>query len=80
MTFVLNHLFAREMLKVRDIENTLAARVAVELPHDPIVYLKAVNEGVPVVLGAPQSEAAARLRSLTNTLAGDAARDLARKT
>jgi pilus assembly protein CpaE len=75
MTFVLNHLFAREMLKVRDIENTLAARVAVELPHDPIVYLKAVNEGVPLVLGAPQSQAAERLLSLTSTLSGDSATD-----
>jgi pilus assembly protein CpaE len=77
ITFVLNHLFAREMLRVRDIENTLAARVAVELPHDPMVYLKAVNEGVPVVLGAPHSQAAERLLALTSTLSGEPAMDKA---
>ena len=41
--YVINHLFAREMLKVSDVENTLAARVDLELPYEPMVYLKAVN-------------------------------------
>ena len=47
--FVLNDLFAREDLKARDIETALGRRPAVELPYDPVVYAKAVNEGVPVV-------------------------------
>lgn len=68
--FLVNHLFAREMLKVRDIENTLAAKVELELPYEPIVYLKAVNEGVPVVRGAPRSEPAERLRRLAGLLVG----------
>ena len=76
-TFVLNHLFAREMLKLRDIENTLAARVAVELPHEPIIYLKAVNEGVPLVRGAPRSGPAERLRHLADLLSGDGVRESA---
>ena len=58
-TFVLNNKFAREILKLRDVENALGTKVATELPYDPFMYLKAVNEGVPVVLGAP----AHRLRS-----------------
>ena len=68
MTFVLNHLFAREMLKVRDIENTLASSVTVELPFDPIVYLKAVNEGVPVVLGSPRTAPARAFEKLVDAL------------
>jgi pilus assembly protein CpaE len=71
--FVVNHLFAREMLKVRDIETSLAARVSMELPYDPVVYLKAVNEGIPVVRGAPRSGAAALLTRLAAILIGEAA-------
>lgn len=63
-TFVLNNQFAREILKLRDVETALGTRVATELPYDPFVYLKAVNEGVPVVLGAPKSAAADRFSKL----------------
>jgi pilus assembly protein CpaE len=59
-TFVLNNLFAREILKVRDVENALGTKVASELPYDPFIFLKAVNEGVPLVIGAPKSIAADR--------------------
>ena len=44
-------MFARDILKMSQIESALGTRVAVELPYDPYIYLKAVNEGVPVVLG-----------------------------
>ncbi|HET7676581.1 MAG TPA: AAA family ATPase [Candidatus Limnocylindrales bacterium] len=70
-SYVLNHIFAREMLKQRDIENTLAAQITTELPYEPIVYLKAVNEGIPVVRGAPRSAPAASLSRLAATLIGD---------
>ena len=63
--FVLNNLFAREILKVRDVENFLGAKMAVELPYDPFLYLKAVNEGVPIVTGAPRSAPAERLTTLS---------------
>jgi pilus assembly protein CpaE len=59
-TFVLNNLFAREILKVRDVESALGTKVATELPYDPFIFLKAVNEGVPLVIGAPKSIAADR--------------------
>ncbi len=54
-TFVLNHLFARDMLSMRQIENSIAAKVDVELPYDAGLYLKAINEGVPIVRSAPAS-------------------------
>ena len=62
--FVLNGVFAREILKARDVETFLGSKIAVELPYDPFLYLKAVNEGVPIVTGAPRSVPAERLARL----------------
>ena len=62
--FVLNNAFAREILKMRDVESALGTKVAAELPYDAFLYLKAVNEGVPIVRGAPRSTAAERLSRL----------------
>ena len=63
-TFVLNNVFAREILKLRDIESALGTKIALDLPYDPFIYQKAVNEGVPVVIGAPRSVAAERFGQL----------------
>jgi len=64
-TFVLNNAFAKDILKMRDIEGALGTKIAVELPYDPFLYLKAVNEGVPIIRGAPRSLAAERLVQLS---------------
>jgi pilus assembly protein CpaE len=64
-TFVLNNVFARELLKLRDVESSLGTRISLELPYDPFIYLKAVNEGRPVTVGAPRSVAADRFRQLS---------------
>ncbi len=82
-TFVLNHVFARDMLSMKQIENAIAAKVDAELPYDAALYLKAVNEGVPVVRGSPGSapaRALARLAALTSGIneAADAGRDAKR--
>ena len=69
-TFVLNHLFARDMLTMRQIESAIAARVDSELPYDPGLYLKAINEGVPIVRGAPSSAPARALTRLAFHVAG----------
>ena len=69
-TFVLNNIFAREILKPRDIEAALGTRITLDLPYDPFLYLKAVNEGVPIVLGAPRSPAAEQLVKLSSTAFG----------
>jgi pilus assembly protein CpaE len=66
-TFVLNNAFAREILRMRDVESALGSRVALELPYDPFLYLKAVNEGIPIVKGAPRSIPADRLVRLSAT-------------
>ena len=41
-----------------------------DLPYDAFLYLKAVNEGVPIVIGAPRSAAAERLVKLSATAFG----------
>ena len=64
-TFVLNNIFARDILKPRDVEAVLGTKISQDLPYDPFLYLKAVNEGVPIVLGAPRSPAAAHLIKLS---------------
>ncbi|MFL5725017.1 MAG: CpaE family protein [Chloroflexota bacterium] len=69
-SFVLNNQFAREILKLRDVETSLGMKIATELPYDPFVYLKAVNEGIPVVIGAPKSPAAERLEKLATAAFG----------
>jgi pilus assembly protein CpaE len=69
-TFVLNNIFAREILTLRDVESALGTKVATELPYDPFLYLKSVNEGVPIVLGAPRSIPAERLEKLAELAFG----------
>jgi pilus assembly protein CpaE len=69
-TFVLNNMFGREILKLRDVENALGTKIAMELPYDPFLYLKAVNEGNPIVAGAPHSVPAERLVALSATVFG----------
>ena len=69
--YVLNNAFAQDMLKLRDIEHALGTKVTADLPYDPLLYLKAVNEGVPIVLGATQSLPAERLAKLAATVFGE---------
>jgi pilus assembly protein CpaE len=68
--FVLNNAFARQALRMRDIELALGTRVAIELPYDPMAYLNAANEGVPIVIGSPRSAAAVRLSTLSGSVFG----------
>jgi pilus assembly protein CpaE len=64
MTHVLNEMFPREPLRTADVENALAAKISMQLPYDPVVYVKAINEGVPVITGSPKSSAADALSRL----------------
>ena len=70
--FVLNNTFARELLRRGDIETALGAPIANDLPYDPLAYLRAANEGVPVVTGSPKSQAAVKLRDLADVVLGKA--------
>ncbi|MEP6680760.1 MAG: hypothetical protein ABJB65_04710 [Chloroflexota bacterium] len=68
--FVVNHIFPRELLKTRDIENLLRARPAAEIPYSDVEMIRAVNEGVPLVIGHPASPASAALRRMAQTMLG----------
>lgn len=68
--FVLNDMFAKEILKPRDVEGALGTRITAQLPYDPFLYLKAVNEGVPVISGAPRSAPAEAFTKLATEVFG----------
>ena len=70
-TFVLNYVFARDILKLRDVENFLGTKISVELPYDPFLYLKASNEGIPIVTGSPKSTPAERFMKLSAAAFGE---------
>ncbi len=69
-TFVLNHLFAREMLSMKQIEAAIGTKVEAEIPYDPGLYLKAINEGIPIVRSVPASLPARALGKLAATVSG----------
>ena len=69
-TFALNHLFAREMLSMRQIEAAIGTKVEVEIPYDAGLYLKAINEGIPIIRSAPTSAPARALGKLAATASG----------
>ena len=68
---VLNHIFAAGLVKREDLRRSLQAPIDIEIPYDALVYLKAVNEGIPLMIGAPNSNPAAAIRRLTEALIGD---------
>jgi pilus assembly protein CpaE len=69
--FVVNDLSGRESLRLKDVETALGRTPVAELPYDPLVYARAVNEGVPVVTGSPESAAAHALVRLASAAAGE---------
>jgi pilus assembly protein CpaE len=68
--FVLNNMFARDILKPRDIESAIGTRITLDLPYDPFLYLKAANEGIPIVIGASRSAPSERLVRLSTSAFG----------
>lgn len=68
--YVLNQIFARELLRLSHVEEALGTQVALSIPYDPFDFLKSVNEGVPLIEGSPRSPAADAFRRLGARLAG----------
>jgi pilus assembly protein CpaE len=58
---VLNHLFEHDMLRLDDLERSVEATIQAELPYDPIAFVRAVNEGVPLLAATNRGSAAASL-------------------
>ncbi len=74
---VLNHIFAAGLVKRDDLRRSLQAPIDIEIPYDALIYLKAVNEGIPLMIGAPNSNPATAIRSLALALVGDQPRETA---
>jgi pilus assembly protein CpaE len=68
--FVVNHIFPRELLKTRDVENLLRAKPVAEIPYSEVDMIRAVNEGVPVVYSRPSSPASQAIQVLTVAIVG----------
>jgi pilus assembly protein CpaE len=68
--FVVNHIFPKELLKTRDIENLLRAQPVAEIPYTEVEMIRAVNEGVPVVTSRPASPVAGALRGVAQNIMG----------
>jgi pilus assembly protein CpaE len=67
---VVNHVFPKELLKSRDIENLLRTKPAAEIPYTGVEMIRSVNEGVPLVIGHPATPAALALRQLAQAAIG----------
>ena len=61
---LLNHLFQHDMLRLDDLERSVQATIQAELPYDGIAYLRAVNEGVPVLVASNRGSAATALEKV----------------
>src|SRR5206468_3791308 len=70
--FVLNNMFPKEPLRTSDVETALGTKVSLELPYDPLLYVKAINEGVPLIVGSAKTIVADRMTRLaTLALSGE---------
>ncbi len=67
---VVNHVFPKELLKTRDVENLLRMRPAAEIPYTEVEMIRSVNEGVPLVIGRPASPATVALRRVAQAVIG----------
>jgi pilus assembly protein CpaE len=67
---VVNHIFPKELLKTRDVENLLRTKPAAEIPYTEVDMIRSVNEGVPLVISRPAAPAAAALRRVAQAVIG----------
>jgi pilus assembly protein CpaE len=70
-TVVLNHIFAADLVKSEDLRRSLQLPVDDEIPYDPLLFLKAANEGIPLTISAPTSPAAQSIGRLATRLVGE---------
>lgn len=78
-TVVVNEVYALQTLTPADIENALGRRVAIRVPYDPLIYLRAANQGTPVFASAPTSQPARRYDQLAGILLGEDAPAIAQE-
>lgn len=67
---VINHVFPKELLKARDVENLLRAKPAAEVPYTEVEMIRSVNEGIPLVISRPTSPTSIALRRVAQAVIG----------
>lgn len=67
---VINHIFPKELLKSRDVENLLRTKPAAEVPYTEVDMIRSVNEGVPIVISRPTTPASVALRRIAQAVIG----------
>ena len=67
---VVNHIFPKELLKTRDVENLLRSKPAAEVPYTEVDMIRSVNEGIPLVVARPASPAASAMRRVAQAVIG----------
>lgn len=70
-TVVVNEMYALQTLTPGDIETALGRRVTMRMPYDPLLYLRAANQGNPVFTSAPTCQPARRYDQLAAVLLGE---------
>ncbi|MEO8273390.1 MAG: P-loop NTPase [Chloroflexota bacterium] len=70
-TVVVNEMYALQTLTPGDVETALGRRVTMRMPYDPLLYLRAANQGNPVFASAPTSQPARRYDQLAAVLLGE---------
>lgn len=79
-TIVVNEQFALQTLTPADIDNALGRKVALRIPYDPLLYLRAANQGTPVFAGAPTSQPSRRFDQLAGIILGEDAPGVRQET
>jgi pilus assembly protein CpaE len=67
---VVNHVFPKELLKTRDVENLLRTKPAAEVPYTEVEMIRSVNEGIPLVISRPASPATLALHRVAQAVMG----------
>ena len=66
--FVVNQIYPKQMITGEQIEEHLGVKVGAEIPYDGESFVKAINEGQPLVKMARRTASAAALRKLAEQL------------
>ncbi len=70
LSLVVNRATALAGITVADVEASLKRQIAAKLTDDPVLTLKAINEGVPFMQSAPLAELSQEIGQLATVLAG----------
>jgi pilus assembly protein CpaE len=69
---LLNHVFENDMLRREDIERSVLATIQAELRYDGISYVRAINEGTPILMTTVPSPAAKQLEGVLGAILEEA--------